>query len=334
MLPASQARARAPAAPQDARPGAEGRRARRVSRGSPANDAAPARPPRALRPYWMKGTTEARNARWTASWPPRSSARTAQSPPPSALFQPRPRRPRAESGLVRGQHAPARTQALDRLLPLCAARYLQPLCGGREGRRTRERGGGQPAHRARGPQAGHLAPGASLARRPRRTHDQPRPRPTPRPPAAAPAHSAAPGAAPTTLSPRRRKTLKYHPGFSARFKDIAAATAFGRPCFPWAHGAQRHSGSAMLTSEDGPHGRARYRLEQRERTLRQAWSRNPERFGRGSPTPQALPEQGWINPPDPTTPSQAAQELTTTPVSMALTGSGGPKVCGALAGLC
>ncbi len=63
----------------------------------------------------------------------------------------------------------------------------------------------------------------------------------------------------------------------------------------------------MLAPEDVHHGRARYRLEKRERTLRQAWSRNLERFARGSPKPQALPEQVWINPPDPTTTSKAAQ---------------------------
>ena len=103
------------------------------------------------------------------------------------------------------------------------------------------------------------------------------------------------------------KTLKYHPGFPARFEDIAAATVFCRTFFPWYNCEHRHSGIAMLTPEDVHHGRAQHRLEKRERTLRQAWSRNPERFVRGSPKPQALPEQVWINPPDPTTTSKDTQ---------------------------
>ncbi len=93
------------------------------------------------------------------------------------------------------------------------------------------------------------------------------------------------------------KTLKYHPGFPARFADLAAATAFCRSFFAWYNTEHRHSGIAMLTPDDVHHGRAQRILEQRERTLRAAWSQHPERFVRGTPKPQALPREVWINPP-------------------------------------
>ena len=93
------------------------------------------------------------------------------------------------------------------------------------------------------------------------------------------------------------KTLKYHPGFPGRFPDLAAAIAFCRSFFPWYNNEHHHAGLAMLTPDDVHHGRARHRIEQRRRTLRQAWNRHPERFVRGKPKPRALPETVWINPP-------------------------------------
>ena len=45
------------------------------------------------------------------------------------------------------------------------------------------------------------------------------------------------------------------------------------------------------------HGRALQILEQRQRTLQDAWTHNPERFVHGPPNPQALPKPVWINPP-------------------------------------
>ena len=93
------------------------------------------------------------------------------------------------------------------------------------------------------------------------------------------------------------KTLKYHPGFPGRFNDIAATIAFCRSFFPWYNTEHRHAGIAMLTPHDVHYGRASQVLEQRERTLRLAWSRHPERFVNGTPEPQPLPQEVWINPP-------------------------------------
>ena len=103
------------------------------------------------------------------------------------------------------------------------------------------------------------------------------------------------------------KTLKYHPGFPGRFHDLTAAIAFCRSFFPWYNTEHRHAGIAMLTPDDVHHHRAHSVLEQRERTLQAAWTRHPERFVRGVPQPDPLPQAVWINPPAITTTGETAQ---------------------------
>ena len=63
----------------------------------------------------------------------------------------------------------------------------------------------------------------------------------------------------------------------------------------------------MLTPHDVHYGRASQVLEKRERTLRLAWSQHPERFVHGTPKPQPLPKEVWINPPAVTTTPRPAQ---------------------------
>jgi len=103
------------------------------------------------------------------------------------------------------------------------------------------------------------------------------------------------------------KTLKYHPGFPSRFQDIEAALAFCRSFFPWYNTEHRHAGIAMLTPEDVHHHRAQAVLAQRERTLTAAWRDHPERFVRGIPKPNPLPDAVWINPPTTSTIGGIAQ---------------------------
>ncbi len=103
------------------------------------------------------------------------------------------------------------------------------------------------------------------------------------------------------------KTLKYHPGFPGRFPDIEQAKAFCRTFFPWYNSEHRHGGIAMLTPDDVHHGRAQAVLTQRQRTLEAAWAAHPERFVRGIPKPNPLPEAVWINPPDPEQTGEIAQ---------------------------
>ena len=105
------------------------------------------------------------------------------------------------------------------------------------------------------------------------------------------------------------KTLKYHPGFPGRFHDITAAIAFCRTFFPWYNTEHRHGGIAMLTPDDVHHNRTQSVLEQRGRTLQAAWTRHPERFVRGIPQPDPLPQAVWINPP--VTPTTGETALST-----------------------
>ena len=53
----------------------------------------------------------------------------------------------------------------------------------------------------------------------------------------------------------------------------------------------------MLTPSEVHRGHATRILEQRHRTLQNAWTKYPERFVHGPPKLQALPKAAWINPP-------------------------------------
>ena len=76
------------------------------------------------------------------------------------------------------------------------------------------------------------------------------------------------------------KTLKYHPGFPGRFRDITAASAFCRTFFPWYNTEHRHGGIAMLTPDDVHHHRTRAcwtsaALDPSSRTLRSRHKTRP-----------------------------------------------------------
>ena len=105
-------------------------------------------------------------------------------------------------------------------------------------------------------------------------------------------------------------TLEYHPGFPGRFQNthnITAAIAFCRTFLAWYNTEHRHGGIAMLTPEDVHHHRTESVLPQRGRTLQIAWARHPERFVRGIPQPDPLPEAVWINPPVTSTTGETTQ---------------------------
>lgn len=93
------------------------------------------------------------------------------------------------------------------------------------------------------------------------------------------------------------KTLKYHPGFPGRFQDQGAAIGYCRSFFPWYNDEHRHSGIAMLTPADVHLGKADAILDQRRTTLANAFRARPERFPKGCPKPDLLPEAVYINPP-------------------------------------
>jgi putative transposase len=94
------------------------------------------------------------------------------------------------------------------------------------------------------------------------------------------------------------KTLKYAPGYPERFGGYEHTRAWCRHFFPWYNTEHRHSGIAYLTPAMVHYGQADDILEIRRRVLEKAQAAHPERFVRGVPSPQPLPAQVWINPPE------------------------------------
>jgi putative transposase len=93
------------------------------------------------------------------------------------------------------------------------------------------------------------------------------------------------------------KTLKYRPDFPGRFGSIQDARGFCRRFLAWYNQQHRHSGIAMMTPESVHLGRTDEIMAVRQRTLTNAYERNPERFVRKPPVTQAPPKAAWINPP-------------------------------------
>ncbi len=97
------------------------------------------------------------------------------------------------------------------------------------------------------------------------------------------------------------KTLKYHPTFPARFGSLEDARSYLRAFFQWYNTEHRHSGLALMTPQTVHMGQATQVWEQRRDTLQQAFRQHPERFVKGLPVPRRVPDQVWINPPQPNT---------------------------------
>jgi len=94
------------------------------------------------------------------------------------------------------------------------------------------------------------------------------------------------------------KTLKYRPGFPARFDSIEHARAFCREFFDYYNGHHRHCGLGLMTPSAVHHGHAEALHADRARVLEAAYAATPERFVRRPPRPPALPIAAWINKPD------------------------------------
>ena len=93
------------------------------------------------------------------------------------------------------------------------------------------------------------------------------------------------------------KTLKYRPGFPARFDSIEHARAHCRAFVDWYNHAHRHSGIGLMTPAAVHHGHAPRLHAARGAVLEAAYARNPERFVRKPPAPPELPTAAWINKP-------------------------------------
>ena len=96
------------------------------------------------------------------------------------------------------------------------------------------------------------------------------------------------------------KTLKYRPGFPARFGSLQDARSCCQQFFTWYNRQHRHAGIAMMTPEAVHHGRAAQLHQARAQVLAAAYAVHPERFVHRPPEPKPLPTAVWINPPDST----------------------------------
>jgi putative transposase len=93
------------------------------------------------------------------------------------------------------------------------------------------------------------------------------------------------------------KTVKYRPGYPDRFGGLEDCRAYFGPFFDWYHHRHHHSGLGWMTPADVHFGRAEAVRAQRARILDAAFHSHPERFVRKPPTPPAIPQAVWINPP-------------------------------------
>lgn len=93
------------------------------------------------------------------------------------------------------------------------------------------------------------------------------------------------------------KTLKYQPGFPARFGSLADARVHCAQFFTWYNQQHRHSGIGMMTPENVHTSRATEVRKQRQATLAGAFQRTPNRFKHRMPQPQKVPTAAWISPP-------------------------------------
>lgn len=95
------------------------------------------------------------------------------------------------------------------------------------------------------------------------------------------------------------KTMKYRPDFPKRFGCIEDARSFCQGFFDWYNTEHYHSGIGFLTPEDVHYGRAEQIIKEREKVLKVAFERHPNRFKGKVPKPMALPKAVWINKPSP-----------------------------------
>ncbi len=93
------------------------------------------------------------------------------------------------------------------------------------------------------------------------------------------------------------KTLKYRPDFPQTFGCLQDARGFCGDFFGWYNEEHHHAGLGLLTPHDVHHGLASKRIAARAAVLAAAYAAHPERFPRGAPKPQALPNAVWINDP-------------------------------------
>jgi putative transposase len=93
------------------------------------------------------------------------------------------------------------------------------------------------------------------------------------------------------------KTLKYRLNYPERLGSLADARSWARRFCAWYNDDHHHSGLGLLTPAVVHGGQAETVRQSRQAVLRQAYQTHPERFVKGIPRPDKLPEAVWINPP-------------------------------------
>jgi putative transposase len=93
------------------------------------------------------------------------------------------------------------------------------------------------------------------------------------------------------------KTLKYRPDYPQRFGCQQDARRWAKDFFAWYNYEHHHTALGLLTPADVHYDRAQTVIQQRQQVLQAAYQKNPERFVKGLPQPQQLPDAVWINPP-------------------------------------
>jgi putative transposase len=93
------------------------------------------------------------------------------------------------------------------------------------------------------------------------------------------------------------KTLKYRPEFPGRFGCQQDARGFCQQFFQWYNHEHYHSGIGLMTPWMVHYGHAPHVFRLRQQTLDGVYQTHPERFVNKPPSPPALPQAVWINPP-------------------------------------
>jgi putative transposase len=94
------------------------------------------------------------------------------------------------------------------------------------------------------------------------------------------------------------KTLKYRPDFPEKFGSIHDARAHCRRFVKWYNSEHRHIGIAMLTPEQVHFKNWKPVIENRQCVLADAVEAHPERFVKGVPKVDTVPDAVWINKPN------------------------------------
>ena len=95
------------------------------------------------------------------------------------------------------------------------------------------------------------------------------------------------------------KTMKYRPGYPEFFGSLVDARAWAQPFFQWYNHEHKHSALGLLPPAVVHYGQAPTVLRARQQVLHQAYAAHPERFVKGPPTLATLPQEVWINRPQP-----------------------------------